>query len=128
MSEGTKMRNLSGKSDAINLPSWRNSISFLVGLGLTLGMAATAATGPAPGQQTFASPGEAVEAMVAAANTNDMDTLMKIFGPDGKQVLSSGDEVTDKNNREIYRQEYEQMHRLVKEPDGSVTLYVGAAN
>jgi len=111
----------------IGVPA-RGSLMFLSVLTLSLGLIARPPTGQQTGQQTFASPGEAVEAMTAAAKAHDRDALMHIFGPEGKEVLSSGDEVADKNNRERYIQRYEEMHRLVKEPDGTVTLYLGADN
>jgi hypothetical protein len=46
----------------------------------------------------------------------------------GKQVTSSGDEVEDKLEREQFSQKYVEMHRLVREPDGSTFLYIGAEN
>src|SRR5262245_6405298 len=79
-------------------------------------------------QRTFDSPGKAVQAMVLAAKTGDTNELMQIFGPDAKEVLFSGDPVADKNNRDQLVQKYQEMRRLVVEPDKSVTLYVGAEN
>jgi hypothetical protein len=51
-----------------------------------------------------------------------------VLGPDAKDIISSGDETQDKNDRAEFVQKYEQMHRLVKEPDGTTTLYIGAEN
>lgn len=79
-------------------------------------------------QRTFATPREAVLAMVSAVKADDVDRLMPIFGPDGKAVLYSGDAVADKKTRAQFLQKYDQMNRLSTEPDGSVTLYIGAEN
>ncbi len=81
-----------------------------------------------PGQKTFASPEDASKAFVSAAQNNDEKAMLDILGPDGKQIVSSGDETEDARNRANFVAKYEQMHRLVKEPDGTVTLYIGAEN
>jgi hypothetical protein len=46
----------------------------------------------------------------------------------GKEVTSSSDEIEDKLERERFSQKYQEMHRLVREPDGSTVLYIGAEN
>ncbi len=84
--------------------------------------------GPQAGQETFASAAEACHALVAAVRNNDEPALLKILGPNAKDIISSGDQAEDQNDREQFVQKYRQMHRLVTEPDGSTTLYVGAEN
>jgi hypothetical protein len=81
-----------------------------------------------PGQKTFPSAAEASKALVAALQANDQTALLSILGADAKDIISSGDEVEDKNNRQTFVQKYQQMHRLVAEPDGKTTLYIGAEN
>ena len=80
------------------------------------------------GQRTFSSPEDASNALVTAAQSNDEKATLDILGPDGKQIVSSGDEIEDAHNRANFVQKYQEMHRLVKEPDGTTTLYVGAEN
>jgi hypothetical protein len=80
------------------------------------------------GQKTFSSPEDAGNALITAARNNDKSALIDILGPDGKQVISSGDEVEDRDRRANIAVRYQQMHRLVKEPDGTVTVYIGAEN
>ena len=48
-------------------------------------------------QKTFASPEDAGVALYHAAKAGDHQALLGIFGPDSKKVLSSGDEVKDKD-------------------------------
>ena len=81
-----------------------------------------------PGQKTFSSPEDASNALVTAAQSNDEKALLDMFGPDGKQLVSSGDETEDAESRANFIRRYQQMHRLVKEPDGTTVLYIGAEN
>jgi len=81
-----------------------------------------------PGQKTFSSPEDASSALVTAAQNNDEKTMLDILGPDGKQIVSSGDETEDAESRANFVRRYEQMHRLMKEPDGTTVLYIGAEN
>jgi Protein of unknown function (DUF2950) len=80
------------------------------------------------GQKTFSSPEEAGKALVAVAQTNDENAMIEILGPGAKQIVSSGDPTEDAENHANFARRYQEMHRFVKEPDGSVTLYIGAEN
>jgi len=77
--------------------------------------------------KTFSSPAEASSALFQAAQKEDEPALEAILGA-GKEVTSSSDDVEDKLERERFSQKYEEMHRLVREPDGSTVLYIGAEN
>ncbi len=77
--------------------------------------------------KTFASPAEAANALFQAAQKEDEQSLEAILGA-GKDVTSSSDEVEDKLEREQFTRKYQEMHRLVSEPDGSTFLYIGAEN
>jgi hypothetical protein len=81
-----------------------------------------------PGQKTFPSAEEASNALVTAAQSNDEKAMLNILGPDGKQIVSSGDDAEDAESRANFVKRYEEMHRLVKEPDGTTVLYIGAHN
>ena len=79
------------------------------------------------GTATFSSPGEASNALFQAVQNGDEQALQRILGA-GKEVTSSGDEIEDRLERERFGQKYQEMHRLVREPDGSTVLYIGAEN
>jgi len=81
-----------------------------------------------PGQKTFSSAEDASSALVTAMQGNDAKTMLDILGADGKQIVSSGDETEDAENRANFVEKYKEMHRLVKEPDGTTVLYIGAKN
>jgi len=75
----------------------------------------------------FASPGEASDALFQAAQKADEPALEAILGA-GKEVTSTSDDDEDKLEREQFSQKYQEMHRLVREQDGTTVLYVGAEN
>jgi len=107
---------------------WANLPKLAAVTILLMGCFSTRSIGQQQGQKTFSSPEEASTALVTAAQGNDEKAMLEILGPDGKQIISSGDEAEDAHNRANFVKRYQEMHRLVKEPDGTVTLYIGAEN
>lgn len=85
-------------------------------------------SGPQAGQETFSSAAKASHSLVKALQNNDQQALLKILGPDAKEIVSSGDESEDASDRAQFVEKYQSMHRLVTEPDGTTTLYIGAEN
>ncbi len=79
------------------------------------------------GPETFSSPGKATSALFQAVQNSDEEALERILGAD-KEVTSSNDEIEDKLERERFSHKYQEMHRLVQEPDGRTVLYIGAEN
>ncbi len=63
-----------------------------------LALSARAAT-PATPPQAFDTPQQAADALVKASDAEDAQALLKIFGSGGKDIVSSGDPVDDKNIR-----------------------------
>jgi hypothetical protein len=58
----------------------------------------------------------------------DEKAMLEILGPDGKRIVSSGDPTEDAAERTNFAQKYGEMHRLLREPDGTTNLYIGAEN
>jgi Protein of unknown function (DUF2950) len=114
----------------LNLDQWRFD-HFLKSIAVALLMTGIF-VGPAMGQQkdqkTFSSPEEASEALYTAAQNNDEKAVLEILGQHGKEIISSGDQTEDAQDRANFVERYEEMHRLVKEPDNTVTVYIGAKN
>jgi hypothetical protein len=79
-------------------------------------------------QKTFATPGEAVKALIAAVESNNLDELVAIFGEDGKDLVSSGDEVQDKNGRASFVKSYKTKHTIITEDANTRVLQVGTRN
>src|SRR5712692_113730 len=102
------------------------TVAVLVALSLGCSFAPLCAqeTGP----RTFASTEEASRALFDAMQLQDEQAPLSIFGPAGKDVLSSGDPQEDLDARTSFIVKYKEMHRFVTEEDGTVTLVVGAEN
>jgi Protein of unknown function (DUF2950) len=81
-----------------------------------------------PGQRAFPSTEDAGRALLEAMQTPDDKAPLSILGPDAKDVLSSGDPSEDADARVGFVVKYQEMHRFVTEPDGTVTLVIGAEN
>jgi DUF2950 family protein len=75
--------------------------------------------------KAFASPEEAVKALVDAMKTGEKAQLSAIFGPGSESLISSGDDVADKAGRERFLKDYEGKNSLVKKSDDEVILQVG---
>ncbi len=80
------------------------------------------------GQRTYSSAEDASSALIAAIQSNDENAMLIVLGQDAKEIVSSGDQVEDKERHASIVLKYEQMHRLVREPDGTTTIYIGAEN
>lgn len=87
-----------------------------------------AARAQQPGQKTFASSEEACAALLGAVQQEDQPALLQVLGPTAKEIISGSDEAEDLNSRRQFVEKYREMHRLVREPGGTTTLYVGAEN
>jgi hypothetical protein len=64
-------------------------------------------------QKTFDTPQAALQALYDSAKADDEPALLALFGPGGKEILSSGDPVADANAREWFVADYAEAHRLV---------------
>lgn len=79
----------------------------------------------AAGQKTFNSSQEALHAFVQAVRENNTADLQSLLGPGSEQIVSSGDDVADKNARDRFVSEYERNHSLVQTAYHYFTLNVG---
>lgn len=76
-------------------------------------------------QKTFATPEEAVKALMVALKGGDTKAMLNILGPGSKEVVQSGDAVADKAGRERFVKSYEEANRLEKSGDAQVVLSTG---
>jgi Protein of unknown function (DUF2950) len=76
----------------------------------------------------FASPDEASRGLFEAAKSGNQETLVAIFGPGSKELISTGDAAEDKTSLAGFVQAYQVMNRWRKLGDGSELLLVGADN
>jgi len=76
-------------------------------------------------QTTFASPEQAVEALYEAMSTDNIGGLLKMFGPESKPLVKSGDPVADEEVREKFESEYKEANKIVREGDDKAILVIG---
>src|SRR6516225_7350960 len=77
-------------------------MNTLLGALLSFVLASPAAAPPA--EKSFDSARQAADALIQAAAGDDMDALAAIFGPSGRKIVSSADEVKDKNDRQKFEE------------------------
>jgi len=107
---------------------WANVCKLAAVVILLMACLCTRSMAQQPSQKTFSSPEAASNALVTAAQSNDEKAMLDILGADGKQIVSSGDDAEDAESRANFVKRYQEMHRLVREPDGTTVLYIGAHN
>ena len=76
-------------------------------------------------QQNFASPQQAVAALITAVQNNNEAELLAILGPDSEDLISSGDRVADQKGRARFLKAYGDKHFLEQEGDAKAVLHVG---
>lgn len=76
-------------------------------------------------QKTFASPEDAVKALMDALRANDDKELLAIFGPGAESLVSSGDKIKDKAGREQIVKRFEEKNSLEKQGEEKVVINVG---
>jgi hypothetical protein len=101
----------------------RRSLGFA--LPILAGLIAVAFTGTARAQQSFATPEDAVAALVDAAKSDDSKAALKVFGADGEEIISSGDPVNDKFQRDRFVESFTAKHQIVSEGDSKAALILG---
>jgi hypothetical protein len=69
-----------------------------------------------PQQKTFGTAQQAADAMILAVKNDDVVTLLAIFGPDGKDFVSTGDDVQDKNSRAAFAALAQEKMQVAKDP------------
>ena len=109
----------------------RAALSILLGSMLVVGITTTmAAEGPSaavqqPQGKAFSSAEEAVKVLIDACKRNDTQELLAIFGPEGADIVSSGDDVADKTHLAHFVQAYEAKNRLEQGTPEYAVLCVG---
>ena len=92
---------------------------------LTIAALLCAATSVAMAQQTFKTPEEAATALVNAAKSGDSKSIVTVLGPDGEDIVSSGDEVADAATRAKFIAAYDAKHTIAMEGDSKAVMVVG---
>jgi len=102
-------------------------------IGGLLCVSACAPSGPHPAsmqtadvqQRVFATPEQAVDALVSATRNDQKAELMKIMGPGADKLIHSGDAVADAESRARFLAAYDKAHEIRSEDDNRYVLVVG---
>jgi DUF2950 family protein len=107
------------------LPKFRCTLRLLLLGGLAVAMFFLARAPAAFAQQDYKTPQEAVDALVGAARSGDQKALLFVLGPDGDDIISSGDKVADEAAREGFLESYDAKHQIEMRGEHKAILIVG---
>jgi hypothetical protein len=107
-----------------------NSVCGILAAGsLALALTAAAQSAPKPpaSPRSFDTPQQAADALIAAAAVFDVAALESIFGPDGHDLVVTGDPVQDKNRAEEFAARAREEKNVTLDPANAnrATLSVG---
>jgi hypothetical protein len=92
---------------------------------LTIAAVLCTAASVVSAQQAFKTPDEAANALVSAAKTGDRKAIVTVLGPDGNDIVSSGDAVADATTREKFVAAYDAKHQITMEGDNKAVMVIG---
>jgi hypothetical protein len=107
-----------------SLTGWRRILSLASGFGLTCLTLTLPVRASAADEQTFATPQEAIKALVAAARNNDTNAIRLIFGPAGHELISP-DVVQATEEFKLFVQGLAEKTQLVNNSESNATLELG---
>jgi hypothetical protein len=76
-------------------------------------------------QRTFTAPEDAVTALVDAVKAGNLDALLTIFGPEGRELAASSDPATARMNRQVFAIAFKEQWHLEDTTPTRKTLVVG---
>jgi Protein of unknown function (DUF2950) len=79
----------------------------------------------APAHRTFATPEDAVRALIDASKDRNLDDVAAIFGPEGRKLVDSSDVATARLNREIFLAAIAERWRLDEQGANGRVLVIG---
>ena len=107
---------------------WLIILSCLIAAFMFLLIADQASEAADTPKRSFASPDEAVKALIAAVRANDMQKIFAILGPGGRALIFSGDDVADRAGREKFLKAYDRMNTLQQKSADQMVICVGSDN
>ena len=96
-----------------------------VGVLLAALLSLATAAAQAGRHRTFASPEQAVQSLVDAVKTGNLDELLAIFGPEGQELVASQDPAAGRRNRQVFAVAAAERWQLVDDGASRKTLVIG---
>src|SRR5258708_30783103 len=82
-------------------------------------------TPAAHAQQSFKTPDEAAAQLAAAVKSGSQRDILKVLGSAGKEIVSSGDNIADGEDRERFSAAYDSKHSINLEGDKKAAIVLG---
>jgi len=76
-------------------------------------------------QEAFTTPDKEADVLIKATRSDDIEALMKILGPDGKDIISSGDDVADAAARQRFVTAYDARHKIAIDKNNKAIIVIG---
>ncbi len=92
---------------------------------LALLASSVAAAGQAATDRAFATPEDAVKALIDIVKTGNVDALLVMFGPEGKELVASSDPATGRQNRQVFAVAVREQWHLEDAAANRKTLVIG---
>jgi Protein of unknown function (DUF2950) len=78
--------------------------------------------------RAFAVPEDAVKALAETVKSGNLDALLELFGPEGKELVASSNPATAKQNRQVFAGAFKEQWHLEDVTPTQKTLVVGNEN
>ena len=105
---------------------WAGAMAVLIAIALLY--ACSTKVESLQGTQMFASPQQAVAGLLASVQNNNDAGLLAILGPGAADLISSGDQVADRNARERFCKAYADKNGIEMQSADRAILLVGSKN
>jgi hypothetical protein len=107
--------------------NWRRSLPVVAKLTLACAtlVLVSCACGVSRGPRMFATPEDAVRALIDAARAARLDDVVAIFGPEGRELIDSADTATTRRNLKVFTVAVAEQWQLVDQGTTSKLLVVG---
>jgi hypothetical protein len=112
--------------DIRNMLLWIGILTVPAGLFASPAPAREAARAQA--QTAFVSPEKAVRSLVTDVREDNDSGLVAIFGTGSEDLISSGDRVADRNDRQRFLKAYAEKNFLKRHDDNQVVLHIGRSD
>ncbi|HSF14903.1 MAG TPA: DUF2950 family protein, partial [Vicinamibacteria bacterium] len=96
----------------------------LIGAAIVAGVA-VASCAPKSETRTFATPDDAVRALIDTVNGGDLEALVELFGPEGRDLVSGSDPATGRRNQQVFLAAIREQWRLEDRDANTKELIVG---
>jgi hypothetical protein len=122
------------RSQPSNVIAWSALVVLVAMLSCTLMMPLNAQTPPTekapaqPSSKAFDNPQQAAEALIQATASYDVPALLEIFGPDGKDFISSADPIRDKNSAETFSAKAREKNIVTIDPKDKTRAILSVGN